>query len=911
MKIPYLYGIPAFAFAIMLLMSVSVHPALAASVTDQYVTHSLENLDTDSSKSISDIPVFKDNGFHSIQLSEPDTANSASTSAFSTDTRVEYEEDILSIDAQNPLENQESSTVRVSSLSNDPVIERIFSNLSQDGYSFTGENSHQYELSLSAENFVNVPRTVLVNQGIRVSESDPTHVTTVNDVTTYSFTNSSKATRILTVSQIVNTDGKPVGDRELKLSPPIISKENADDGRVAVTEAGAVAAAAGYGTFVAMEVEGPEAVVGGALICGLTGPQVVLVVIIVVLVIITLLLCCWLWWGCFDSAPPAPATSFSCTPTQGLSPLTVNCKDSSSNSPTGWSWDFGDGSKSTDQNPTHLYTQSGIYTVGLTASNDGGSSTATVPNYINAVDPSRAANFYGTPRSGVAPLDVQFNDSSLGSPVSWNWDFGDQSESIEQNPKHTYITTGNYSVTLAIMLPGGNGSAIRRLNYTSVTSSVIKFTATVGGQNDDFADISVPTSDKGVLLVGTTKSNIAEFHGNQDIVVAKYGPDYAQQWIHSYGGGSGTQEANYAIQTSDGGYLIVGGTSSNDGDIQGKNHGGYNGTYDVWTIKLKADGSTDWQNCYGGQGSETGMSVVTNTDAAGRETSFIIAGWTESNDGDVSGKHSSSDLDVTRDAWVFNINATGQHEVLWQRCYGGTDDDEAKSMIKSPDGNSLIVAGYSGSGDGDLQGIKTYDSDDAWIFAISSQDPQHKLTSNHLFGGNSLDEALAIQPTPDGGYISTGFTESNDGDITSHHGDTDSKDILVLKLNSDLSKQWIRAYGGSKDDVGAAVRVWPSRNAYYILGSTSSNDYDVFYLNHGGDTGTSDIFLMKIDYYGNILHPYCFGGSNDDFGVRFGDRIDLSGGSYVLGTILSNNGDFIGLNHGGNSGTSDIAVIGF
>jgi hypothetical protein len=293
----------------------------------------------------------------------------------------------------------------------------------------------------------------------------------------------------------------------------------------------------------------------------------------------------------------------------------------------------------------------------------------------------------------------------------------------------------------------------------------------------------------------------------------------------------------------------------------------------------------------------------------GNLVSFTIAGWTESNDGDVSGKHGSQDLDVSRDAWIFAINATGSHEVLWQKCYGGTDDDEAKSIILSPDGTSLVVAGYSASNDGDLQSLITYAGDNAWIFAIDLLDAAHPLTDNRVYGGNSLEDVLYIQPAPDGGYIATGFTESADGDIPSHYGSVGSKDILLLKLNNDLSKQWIKIYGGRMDDVGAAVGVVPDQQAYYVLGSTSSDDYDVADLNKGDDAGTSDIALLKLDYSGNLLNIGCIGGSKDDFGVRFGDKPTFVKG-VLLGTTLSNDGDFAGLNNGGDRGTSDIVIIG-
>ncbi|WML67907.1 MAG: hypothetical protein METHP_01475 [Methanoregula sp. SKADARSKE-2] len=105
--------------------------------------------------------------------------------------------------------------------------------------------------------------------------------------------------------------------------------------------------------------------------------------------------------------------------------------------------------------------------------------------------------------------------------------------STVKNPVHTYQSPGNYTVSLRVGKAGGISTAVQR-NYITAVSTVIKSKETVGGTNDDFASISVRTADGGLLLVGTTKSTIAEFHGFQDLLVAKYDATNTQQWIHSY-----------------------------------------------------------------------------------------------------------------------------------------------------------------------------------------------------------------------------------------------------------------------------------------------------------------------------------------------------------------------------------------
>jgi PKD repeat protein len=143
--------------------------------------------------------------------------------------------------------------------------------------------------------------------------------------------------------------------------------------------------------------------------------------------------------------PPVPVADFSADATSGDAPLTVNFTDLSTGSPTSWSWDFGDGNTSTDQNPTHIYTVAGVYTVTLIVTNETGAGTETKTDYITVL---MVADFIGDPVSGSAPLTVKFEDQSIGVPTSWSWDFGDDNVSSNENPTHVYGSAGIYTVTL-------------------------------------------------------------------------------------------------------------------------------------------------------------------------------------------------------------------------------------------------------------------------------------------------------------------------------------------------------------------------------------------------------------------------------------------------------------------------------
>lgn len=153
-----------------------------------------------------------------------------------------------------------------------------------------------------------------------------------------------------------------------------------------------------------------------------------------------------------ENSNSTPIAAFTANPTSGTPPLTVNFTDQSTNTPTSWQWDFGDGSTSTLKNPSHTYSQVGLYSVQLTASNAQGSDTETKNNYISVSNTgnSPVATFTAIPTSGKPPLTVNFADQSTNNPTNWFWDFGDGNTSNVQNPIHTYTVNGNYSVSLSV-----------------------------------------------------------------------------------------------------------------------------------------------------------------------------------------------------------------------------------------------------------------------------------------------------------------------------------------------------------------------------------------------------------------------------------------------------------------------------
>jgi len=219
---------------------------------------------------------------------------------------------------------------------------------------------------------------------------------------------------------------------------------------------------------------------------------------------------------CLLLAAPAcaatiPSVSFTSNATTGTLPLGILFVDESENTPTAWVWLFGDGGTSTLQNPVHIYTTAGTYTVTLTASNAAGSSTDTEAGYITVTKTGTppVAAFVANQTSGTLPFSVQFMDASTNTPTAWLWSFGDGASATSQNPIHTYTSAGTYSVTLTATNDAG-ATTTSQTGYITVTKEaaqpVASFLAT-GSSGDipltvQFFDASSDTPTSWVWSFG-------------------------------------------------------------------------------------------------------------------------------------------------------------------------------------------------------------------------------------------------------------------------------------------------------------------------------------------------------------------------------------------------------------------------
>jgi Secretion system C-terminal sorting domain len=406
----------------------------------------------------------------------------------------------------------------------------------------------------------------------------------------------------------------------------------------------------------------------------------------------------------------------------------------------------------------------------------------------------------------------------------------------------------------------------------------IQWAVSPGGTASDAAYSVRQTFDTGYIVAGYTAStdgDVTVSTGTVDYWVVKLHSDGTIDWQATYGG-TGQDEANAIIQTADTGYIVAGYTSSTNGDVTG-NHGGF----DVWVVKLSKTGAIQWEHCYGGAGNEYGTSIQQTSDGG-----YIIAAYSNMNGGDVTGIHSSSN-----DYWIIKINATGG--LVWETAIGGSGDDEATGIKETMDGN-FIVSGFSNSTDGDVTG--NHGSYDYWIAELSATG---SLVWEQCYGGTGQDKANAIIQCYDSSYTVAGNSFSDDGDVTGHHGGTSSSDAWIINVSTGGTLNWGNSFGSTGAEVANAI--WQTADSNFIAacGTNGAINGDVTY-NHGY---REDFWITKISGTGSLMWQRSYGGANDDEAYAIQQTNDL--GYIVAGYNTSGDGDVTG-HHGPASSTSMV-----
>ena len=280
------------------------------------------------------------------------------------------------------------------------------------------------------------------------------------------------------------------------------------------------------------------------------------------------------------------------------------------------------------------------------------------------------------------------------------------------------------------------------------------------GRSGSFAMDGKETPDGGMIMIGQSFSIPGDpmYHGGYDALVVKTDQHANITWERLLGG-SGDDFGDNILPLPGGGYIAIGYTNSDDGDVSG-NHG----FYDAWLFRLDDAGNLLWQKCLGGSLHDEGREIFVTPDG-----NYAVMGYTNSNDGDVSGNHGSFDY------WWALVAPDGT--LLAQKCFGGSDYDHAYDLEMTDNGN-FVALGVSYSTDCDVSG--NAGNGDFWAVEF---DRTGSILWKRCFGGSGLDRGQTIKPDPSAGglFFLIGDSASTDGDVTGNHG---GSDYWVVKLGA-------------------------------------------------------------------------------------------------------------------------------
>jgi parallel beta-helix repeat protein len=339
----------------------------------------------------------------------------------------------------------------------------------------------------------------------------------------------------------------------------------------------------------------------------------------------------------------------------------------------------------------------------------GGTGTDVAYSVVQASDGGYALAGYTT-SFGAGQSDFWLVKTDSTGGMLWNKTYGgandDYAYSVVQASDGGYALAGSTDSF-------GAGGFDFWLVKTDSTGGML-WNKTYGGAGTDVAYSVVQASDGGYALAGSTDSFGA---GQSDFWLVKTDSTGSMQWNKTYGG-SGIDVASSVVQTSDGGYALAGYTTSFGA-----------GQSDFWLVKTDSTGGMQWNKTYGGSGYDGASSVVQTSDGG-----YALAGYTNS--------FGAGGFDF----WLVKTDSTGG--MLWNKTYGGANDDYAYSVVQASDGG-YALAGYTKS-----FGAGGYD------FWLVKTDSTGGMQWNKTYGGTGTDIARSVVQTSDGGYALAGFTNS-------------------------------------------------------------------------------------------------------------------------------------------------------
>ncbi len=303
-------------------------------------------------------------------------------------------------------------------------------------------------------------------------------------------------------------------------------------------------------------------------------------------------------------------------------------------------------------------------------------------------------------------------------------------------------------------------------------------------------------------------------------------------WAKTYGLGD---SASFIRQTADEGYIMAGTTDSCGA-----------GGIDIWVVKLLSNTAIAWQKTYGGSDNDVSCGIQQTADGG-----YIVAGSTYSFGAGQS------------DCWVLKLNSDGT--VAWQKAYGGASYDKATCIRQTADGGYIFT------------GLSQSFVADTWMLWVMKLDSDGSVTWEKRYDNTLYNSLTCISPTADGGYIVATTSSAGGG----------QDDFQVIKLNSDGTVTWQKAYGGTNDDMARCIQQ-TADGGYIVAGSM-----------YRGVPALDDIWILKLNSDGTIAWQKYYGGNNADSAAYI---LQTGDGGYIVaanGSSVANSSLIMKLNSDG------------
>ncbi|AKQ44732.1 hypothetical protein TH63_02395 [Rufibacter radiotolerans] len=385
----------------------------------------------------------------------------------------------------------------------------------------------------------------------------------------------------------------------------------------------------------------------------------------------------------------------------------------------------------------------------------------------------------GTTYSGISGTKTQ---ASRGGADYWivkidaagnkQWDFNFGGSGRDELAAVQQTSDGGYILGGLSESPISGDKTTARVGSIGTDYWVIKLNAdglkqwdvTVGGTSTDVLEDLIQTSDGGYFLGGWSSSGVGEdktepSRGGIDYWVVKLSATGVKLWDKTFGGNA-QDILHTVLQTTDGGYLLGGGSVSpvsGDKTDPQKRFCDDECEFDFWLVKINATGGKEWDRTIGGEGGgESGESLIDMVPTT--DGGFLLGGSSDSQASYDKTEPNKSSYSDSRDYWVVKINATGV--IQWDRTLGGDGDERLGALLATTDGG-FLVGGRSNSDVSDDKTEPRRDNDvnagDYWVVKINAMGT--KLWDK-TFGGSKDDVLTSLANSGDGGYLLGGSSDS-------------------------------------------------------------------------------------------------------------------------------------------------------